>query len=315
MALYFSEDDVQRQLSVRETVEALEDAFRLWGHGQAVDQPRRRIRLEKGFFHMLEAAIHGLGVHGFKAYTAPPAGGEFLVNLYDSATGKLLALLQGHYLGQIRTGAASGLATRYMARPNASTVGTIGTGFQAETQLEAVCAVRPIKKAKAYSRTSERREAFARKMSERLGIEVEAVDSGQACVEGVDIINVITSSREPVLHGEWLSRGQHINAAGSNHWMRRELDDEAVRRADLIVADSLAAARSECGELIWAVGRGVIRWEQVRELRDIVAGHMPGRPRDDAITLFESQGLAIEDVAAAYHLYQKAGGQASEMPF
>jgi alanine dehydrogenase len=309
---FFTESDVLTHLPVGRAIDVLEEAFRLWGRGEATDSPRRRIRLDRGFFHIMTAAIYGQGVHGFKSYSV---GGSTLVNLYDSSSGELLALLQAGNLGQIRTGAASGLATRFMARSDSSTVACIGSGFQAETQLAAVCAVRSISSARAYSRSAEKREAFAQKMSDRLGISVEPAESGQACVNGADIINVITSSRDPVLEGDWLEAGQHINAAGSNHWMRRELDDKGIRRSDRIVVDSMATAKVECGELIWAVDRAALNWERVRELREVVVGDTGGRSDAAEITLFESQGLAIEDVAVANYLYRQAGDNMPELPF
>lgn len=312
MTRFFTESDVLTYLPVDRAIDVLEEAFRLWGRGEATDVPRRRIRLDRGFFHMMTAAIYGQGVHGFKSYSV---GGSTLVNLYDSSSGELLALLQAGNLGQIRTGAASGLATRFMARSDSSTVACIGTGFQAETQLAAVCAVRSVSSARTFSRAPERRQAFAQKMSERLGIPVEATDNGLECVQGADIVNVITSSRDPVLEGEWLEEGQHINAAGSNHWMRRELDDNAIRRSGRIVVDSMATAKIECGELIWAVDRAALNWERVCELREIVVGNAIGRSDSAEITLFESQGLAIEDVAVANYLYRQAGDSMPELPF
>ena len=159
---------------------------------------------------------------------------------------------------------------------------------------------------RVYSPTPERRESFAREMEPRLGVTVRPVDSAESAVRGADIVVTITNSREPVLQGAWLEPGVHINAAGSNHWMRREVDEETLRRADLIVVDDLEDARLECGELIWAVERGVLLWESVRELRDVVAGRVPGRPSPSAITLFESQGLAVEDLTSAWLIYRRA---------
>ena len=207
--------------------------------------------------------------------------------------------MEASALGQVRTGAASGLATRYMARADASTVGIIGTGYQARTQLEAACAVRGIKSAKAFSRTAEKRQAFAGEMSERLSLEVMPAESAEECIRGTDIAITITSSREPVLKGEWLKDGCHVNAAGGNHWMRREIDEVAVNRAGTIVVDDLEQAKVECGDLLWPAERGLFRWSMAHELRDVVSGKTRGRTQEDSITLFESQGVAIEDVAAA----------------
>ena len=220
-------------------------------------------------------------------------------------------------IGQIRTGAASGLATKYMANEDAATVAVIGSGFQARSQLEAVCAVREIKQARVYSRREERRQEFAQRSAERLGIEVAAVDSAQACVQGADVVITITSAREPVVLGEWLAPGTHVNAAGGNHWMRREIDEDAVLRSQVIVVDDLEQAKIECGDLIWPEARGSFKWDSARELRDVVAGLVEGRPSADAITLFESMGVALEDIAAAHLVYRKAKeqGLGQELPF
>ena len=255
---------------------------------------------------------------GYKAYSTFPSGAsKFLMMLYDAESGALISVMEASALGQIRTGAASGLATRYMARPDASTVGIIGTGYQARTQLEAVCAVRSIKQVRAYSRTPEKREAFASRMSHRLNTEVVPSDSAEECIRGADIAITITPSREPVLKGEWLEGGEHVNAAGGNHWMRREIDGEVVECADLIVVDDMEQAKIECGDLIWPAERGAFRWSMSHELKEVVAGRINGRPDNGCITLFESQGIAIEDVAAAQHVYRKARerGIGQELPF
>ena len=220
-------------------------------------------------------------------------------------------------MGQIRTGAASGLATKYMANEDSASVAVIGSGFQARTQLEAVCAVRPVSKVKVFSRREERREQFAQRMSGSLGVEVLPVASGQECVSDAEVVLVITSSREPVLLGEWLKPGAHVNAAGGNHWMRREIDQDAVQRADVIVVDNLEQAKIECGDLIWPQARGGFRWDMVRQLQNVVAGTVAGRPGPQAITLFESMGIGLEDIAAAQLVYQKAmeQGIGQELPF
>jgi ornithine cyclodeaminase/alanine dehydrogenase-like protein (mu-crystallin family) len=305
MAIFLTEQDVRSLLTMGDALEAVEEGFRHWAEGQATNDPRRRLRVAGGYLQVMAAADHALNITGFKAYTTGRAGG-FLVHLYRADTGELLAILQAGWLGAVRTGAASGVATKYMARPDASIVGCIGAGYQATTQVEAVCAVRPIREVRVFSRTPERRAAFAEAMTRRLGIPVRAVEGARECVEGAHIVITVTTSRDPVLSGEWLSPGVHINAVGSNSWMRRELDETTLRRATLIVADQVEDARQECGEIIWAVERGVIRWDQVRELRDVVGGLIPGRRSPDDITLFESQGLALEDIVTAWRVSRKA---------
>lgn len=318
MPLFISEQEVAQLLTMRECIDVLDQAFAHAGAGQVDIVPRTRIRMPKGMFHFMAAADATHNVFGYKAYSSfNTPGVKMVVMLYEYESGLLLACLEGGRLGQIRTGAASGLATKYMATANAATVGIIGSGFQARTQLEAVCAVRDIRQARVYSRRQERREEFARQMSERLNLEVMAVDNAQDCVTNADIAVTITTAREPVLQGEWLAPGTHINAAGSNHWMRREIDEAAVTRSKVIVVDDLDQAKVECGDLIWPAERGAFRWDQAHELQDVVAGRVQGRPSQESISLFESMGVALEDIAAAQLVYRKAREQGigRELPF
>ena len=319
MALFLSEQEVRELLPMEECIEVLDRAFSSAGRGLYDNKPRSRIRLPKGFLHFMAAYV-GLEtpVFGYKSYVTFPRGGDGpLVMLYHGETGELLSAIEAGSLGQIRTGAASGLATRYMARTDASTVGIVGTGFQAATQLEAVCAVRNVTRARVYSRNPEKCHDFAQRMGQRLSLDVVPVESAEECVRGADIAITITTARVPVLEGDWLDDGAHVNAAGGNHWMRRELDDVLVERAGLIVVDDLEQAKLECGDLIWSVERGMFRWSMAYELRDVVSGRTAGRPSTNSITLFESQGVAIQDVAAAWHVYNKARdrGIGKDLPF
>ena len=318
MTLYLTEAEVNQVLTMELALETVEEAFRLMSEGGATNPPRSRIRLpDGGLFNFMCAAAPGAGVMGLKAYGVTPGNPvKFFVQLFSTDTGDLLALLEAGDLGQIRTGAASGVATKYMAREDSATVGVIGSGYQARTQLEAVCGVRPITHARVFSRNPERRQRFATKMGERLGIDISPVESGEECVDGVDVVITMTSANRPVLNGEWLSEGTHINAAGANHWMRRELDGNAVRRSNVIVADEIEQAKMECGDLIYPAELGSIRWEQVRSLAEVVGGSAPGRTSDDDITLFESQGLAVQDITTGIRVYQLAleNGIGTEMP-
>ena len=319
MALFLNEQEVAQLLPMDECIEALERAFAHAGAGKVDNKPRSRIRMPGGFFHFMAAADGEQGVFGYKAYPsfAGPGGAKMMMMLYDYETGQLLACMEAGRLGQIRTGAASGLATRYMARCAASTVAVIGSGFQARTQLEAVCAVRSIGEAWVFSRRQERREDFAKRSSERLGVDVQPVESAQECVEGADIVIAITSAREPVVLGDWLAPGAHVNAAGGNHWLRREIDEAAVLKSELIVVDDLEQARIECGDLMWLEARGTFRWDMAHELQEVVAGRVPGRLSQEGVTLFESMGVALEDIAAADLVFRKAREQGigQELPF
>ena len=317
MALFLTEADVDSLLAMDAAIEALEDGFRHQAAGAASNSPRRRIRMGGGMLHFMAAADRSTGVTGMKWYGAfGPGGSRFHVQLSDSETGELLAVMEAGRLGQVRTGAASGVATKYMARPDARTVGVIGSGYQAETQLEAICRVRPVERARVYGRNPERRNAFADRSAASLGIEVTAVDSAEECVSGADVVVVITSAASPVLKGDWLSEGAHVNAAGGNHWLRRELDGRAVARASVIVVDDAEQARLECADLIHPVERGALTWQRVRELWEVVSGTVAGRTSPSDITLFESQGIALEDIAAGYHVYQLARerGVGTEVP-
>ena len=305
--LLINEDEVRQLLPMDECVDALDAAFGEWARGTVSNAPRYRLPLVRGAQQVMAGMSHEVGATGLKTYVSGTQGGSrMVVLLFSVESGQPLAMLSANALGQIRTGAASGVASRYMARDDAKTVGMVGSGSQAQTQLAAMCAVRPVEQALVYSRTAERREAFAEQMSASLGIDVRAVDSPDAAVADADIVCAITNSREPVFNGESLKPGTHVNAAGSNHWMRREIDEATIKRSALIVADDVADAKIECGELIWAAERRAFRWEQAVDLKDVVSGRVSGRPTPDAITLFESQGLAIEDVAAGMVVYRKA---------
>jgi ornithine cyclodeaminase/alanine dehydrogenase-like protein (mu-crystallin family) len=319
MALFLTEGEVVQLLPMNECIDVLDQAFAHAGDGQVEIKPRSRIRMPNGFFHFMAASDAEHKVFGYKAYPsfAGPGGSKFMIMLYDFDSGQLLACIEAGRLGQIRTGAASGLATKYMAKENASTVAVFGSGFQARTQLEAVCVTRQITRARVYSRRREHREEFAAQMSERLDLAVTAVDSPQDCIADADVVVTITSAREPVFEGSGLAPGAHVNAAGGNHWQRREVDEDTVTRADVVVVDDLDQAKLECGDLLWLEARGSFRWDMAHELQEVVAGRVKGRLSPQSVTLFESMGVALEDIAAAQLVYRKAREQGigQELPF
>ena len=299
MTLLLGDKEVNQVMGMRECVQLMDDAFQQAGRGLTWNRPRSRIRLPRGFHHLMAAAVLDSNVFGLKTYTSFRAGTRFLTLLYDSGTGDLLAMVQGGRCSQLRTGAVSAVATEYMARDSAATVGIIGTGFQGRSQLEGVCEGRDIRSAKVYDRVPEASKKFSEEMSRSLGIEVTPTESAQECVQASDVVITMTTSREPVLLGDWLEPGMHINAAGSNHWIRREVDDNVVRRADAVVVDSLPDAQVEAGDLLYPIERGSLRWDQIHELASVVVGRVQGRTSEEDITLFESQGIAVSDVAAA----------------
>jgi alanine dehydrogenase len=305
--LMLNEDEVRDLLPMHECVDVLDDLFKEMATGAVSNMNRYRVPLPRGSMQVMAGMSSANGATGLKTYvTGTGAPSQMVVLLFDIATAAPIAFVAANALGAIRTGAASGVATRHMARANATTVAIIGTGSQARTQLAAVAAARTLDRAFVYSRTQDKRERFAAEMAAELGIVVEAVATAEDAVAGADIVCTITNSREPVFDGTKLKPGTHVNAAGSNGWIRREIDDETIKRSALIVCDDISDAQNECGELIWAAERRFFRWETAVELRDVVGGRVAGRPTADAITLFESQGLAVEDVAAAMHIYRKA---------
>jgi ornithine cyclodeaminase/alanine dehydrogenase-like protein (mu-crystallin family) len=316
MALLLREDDVQRLLPMKDAMAAVEEVMRQHGRGVATNNLRGRTRTPKGTLHLMAAAAPQRGYFGFKAYatfssrerTPCRSSGrtQFHVMLYSAETGALLSLIEASALGQIRTGAASGVATQYMAREDAKTVGLFGTGYQARTQIAAVCAARPIQNVKVYSRNAERCRAFAREMSESLGVAMQPAETPEETVRDSDVVITITTAREPVFDGRHLPQGVHVNAAGANFLMKREVDEETVRRAHVVVVDDKEQAKIECGDLLAPIERGVIAWERVRTLGEIVAGITPGRTSPADVTLFESHGIALWDVAVAAHVYERA---------
>lgn len=305
MALLITEQDVLDLAPMPDAVEALEAALRRQGEGSAFNQPRRRLHSPAGSLQLMPAADTGTGVIGFKAYYTRRGTVLYHVLLYDIQTGALLAMLQAAALGAIRTGAASAVASRYMAPPDASTLGVIGAGTQARTQVAGACAVRPIQSILVYSRDPERRRTFAERMERALGIEVRAVETAREAAVSA-IVTTVTSASQPVLLGEWLSPGTHINAVGSNSLLRRELDLAAVRRADRIVVDDREQAALECGDLLEAWERGIVHRERMPELAEVVAGRYPGRTSSEEVTLFESQGIGLWDIALAELVYRRA---------
>jgi alanine dehydrogenase len=306
MTLSLREADITRLLRMPDVITAVEEAFRQQGLGRAVNRPRQRIATDGSVMHIMSAALPDLGVMGLKAYSSARGATRFVCMLYSTETGELLSVMEANRLGQMRTGAASAVAAKYMARPESGAVGILGTGWQARSQISALAVVRPVALVKAYSRDLQRRVVFAEEMTEELGADVVAVDSAEEAIEDADILVTATSARDPVLSGRWLRPGMHVNAVGSNWASRRELDADAVARADRIVVDDLEQARLEAGDLIAPVAEGVLDWSQVTELGAVVTGRAEGRRAADAITLFESQGIALEDVAAMKLAYELA---------
>ncbi len=305
MTLHINESEVRQLLTMPMAIEAVEEISRKHAAGYVIVHPRRRFELPAGggFFHYMAAMDTQSGFIAMKQYTYVKGNLCFLVPLYEISTGALVALIEADFMGQQRTGAASGVATKYLARQNARTAAILGTGGQAKTQLEAIAQVRKLDSVRVFGRDPARRASFCQEMSKRLGIPVHAAASSAEAIRDADIINTATTSAKPVLDGRDLPDGAHINAIGANHAHKRELDDTAISRADAIFVDSIEQSKQETGDLIIPFERQPQKWAAVHELHQLVAGQVPGRTSDDQITLFKSNGIASWDLAVAEKVY------------
>jgi ornithine cyclodeaminase/alanine dehydrogenase-like protein (mu-crystallin family) len=298
--LWLTEDDVASLVTPGDAVPVIEDSFRRMAAGEVELMPRRRFEVEGGVFAVMAAADRGLGVAGLKSYTAVEGKLQFVVCLFSLADGSLTAMIAADRLGQARTGAASGVAARYLARSGATSLGLIGAGWQAESQLAAIRAAVPsISRVVVSSRRAESAAAFAETHDAEVA---ESAAAAGAC----DIVVTATTSKDPVLRGDWLLDGALVCAIGANDPRARELDTQVIARATLVCCDSLEDAKLESGDLIEPVAAGQLDWLEVQELHQIVAGELPGRQRETDIVVFKSNGIAPWDVAIGHEVVRRA---------
>lgn len=292
--LIINEEQVRSLLPMREAIRLMRETFAGLRSGHSLNQPRRRLILPQtgSVLHSM-AGAHGK-YFGTKIYAtnAKHGNANFLFWLLDAETAKPLCLIEANWLGQIRTGAASGYATALLARENAQTHGIIGTGFQARAQLEAVAAVRDIRETRVWSRNRENRDRFAMETG------AIAVATAREAVEGMDIVSTATWAKDPVLEAAWIGPGTHVNAMGSNVANRRELPAALIEKAEVIVVDSVEQARQESGDLVLA-------WPHEAQWRAIDLKDAQPRTDANAITIFKSNGLGVEDVAAGAYVYEQ----------
>jgi alanine dehydrogenase len=300
VTLYLTEEDVERLLPVEDALVAVEECFHRLARGAIDNKPRTRMPLEDGQFALMSAVDRELGFAGLKSYAWLEDGTPFVVVLFDTASAELAAVIEADRLGQRRTGAASGVAARHLARPGAATLGVLGCGWQAESQVAAIRAAVPtVERTLVYCRSEERLAAFC------AANECEPAESHRDAA-AQDIVVTVTTSRDPVLRGEWLQEGALVCAVGANDASARELDNVVLERASFVCCDSREQARIESGDLIEPVERGVLDWLEVHELQEVVAGEVPGRQADEDIVLFKSNGLAAWDVAAGARVVERA---------
>jgi ornithine cyclodeaminase len=302
MALLLRESDVEQLLKMPAAIELVERVHREYSTGKAMDVPRERTRVPKAGLHILQGAVPSMGIFGYKAYTSSREGTRFLVYGFNAERGNLDVIVEADRLGMMRTGAAGGVAAKWLAREDAKVVGVFGSGWQAEGQIEALAQVRKLERVKVWSRTAEKLAKFCERMRARLALEIVPAASPAECVAGSDIVVTITTSATPVFSGELVAPGMHINAAGSNSLLRQEIDEATVRKCDPIVVDSRPSALKEAGDLLPVLEKGRIHGLGLTELGEVIAGTRAGRTSPAQVTLFESQGMAIQDLAIAAHL-------------
>jgi alanine dehydrogenase len=293
LTLHLSEEDVAELLTPAAAVDAIEACFGRMARGAVENRPRYRLPLEHGALAVMAASDLELGYAGAKVYAGFREGARFVVLLFRADRPELVAVVDADKLGQLRTGAASAVAAKHLARSGAASLGIIGCGWQAETQAACIRAAVPsIERVVAYCRTEESLRAFCERNDAEPG---ESARDAAEC----DVVVTVTSSSDPVLRGEWLRPGALVCAVGANDGRRRELDNVVLERAAFVCCDSLEDARLESADLMEPVGSGVLDWLEVHELHEVVAGAVAGRQSDDDVVVFKSNGLAAWDVAAA----------------
>jgi ornithine cyclodeaminase/alanine dehydrogenase-like protein (mu-crystallin family) len=298
--LYLTEQDVEALLTPEDAVDAVEECFRRMASGVVENAPRRRLALEGGRLADMAASDLELGYAGAKIYAGFREGAVFVVTLFDVARPELVAVIEADQLGRLRTGAASGVAARHLAREGAASLGVIGCGYQAATQVACIRAAVPtIERVVAYCRTATSLERFCR------AVGAEAGESHRAAAEQ-DVVVTVTTSRDPVLRGEWLRPGALVCACGANVLGARELDNVVLERATFVCCDSEEQARLESSDLVEPIERGALDWLEVHELQEVVAGDLPGRQAAEDIVVFKSNGLAAWDVAVAARAVERA---------
>ena len=306
MALLLRESDVEQLLTMKAALELVERVHREYSTGNASDVPRERTRLPKAALHMLQGAVPSANIFGYKAYTSSREKIRFLVYGFNAERGNLDVIVEADYMGMMRTGAAGGVAAKWLARPEAKVAGVFGAGWQARSQIEALALVRKLERVKVWSRTADKLAKFCAEMSAKLSLEVVPAASPDDCVKGSDVIVTITTSATPVFAGESVAPGTHITAAGSNSLLRQEIDEATVRKCNPVVVDSRPTAMKEAGDLLPALEKGRLHMGALTEIGEVIAGIRPGRTSSDQTTLFESQGMAIQDLILAAEMARLA---------
>jgi alanine dehydrogenase len=319
MARLLTHEQVKSLVGMSDAIECMERVFREEGEGHSVVPPRLNMKTGRGWLRVGPAALEASGWMGFKAMNlVPGAGVRYQVHLYEIASGALLAIMDAQHLTTLRTGATSAVATRRLARPGAAVVALLGSGVEARAQLEAMQADGKVGSARIFSPTAANRERLAAEFRERFGMKVVAVGSAEEAVAGADLILAAVKSTAPVLSGQWLRPGSHINSVGTARRDQREIDADTFARCARIVVDTKEGVFGEAGDAFAA--REHIRMEDVHELARLVTGEVPGRGSDAEITLFKSVGTGLQDIAIAALIYRRSlersiGTDLGEFPY
>jgi alanine dehydrogenase len=301
--LYLTEADVAKLVTPADAIDAVERCFERLASGEVENRPRTRQKADGGAFAVMPAVDHGLRLAGVKSYVWLPSGTPFVVCLFDLERGELAAVIEADKLGQLRTGAASAVAAKYLAREGATSLGVLGCGWQAESQVLCIREAAPtIERVVVYCRTEKNLAKFCKKVGAEPG-ETHR-DAGAQ-----DVVVTVTTSRDPVLRGEWLEPGALVCAVGANDRRARELDNAVLERASFICCDSIEQAKLESGDLVEPIEQGILDWLEVHELQEVVTGELQGRQSADDIVLFKSNGIAAWDVAAGALALERAREQ------
>ena len=306
MTLFITESEVTRILSHKKAIELLDEGMKAVGSGKAFNMPRKRIPAGYGggAMNFMAASWPERGIAGHKSYVVSKGNATFVVLLYSTEGKGLLAVIEANMLGQIRTGAASGLASKYMAKSNSKSLSIIGSGFQAQSQLLSIASIFNLESINVYSRSENKRNVFASNLSNEVNLQIKPHKNIESAVEESDIVCLITNSAKPVLPNELMTNGMHINAAGGNNWLRSEISSDSMEKFDLISCDSLEQAKYESKELMEATEKGIISWNNVKELGSLIYENKK-RESENHITLYESLGVAIQDLSVAKYIYDQ----------
>tara|TARA_B110000116_G_scaffold158915_1_gene137518 strand:+ start:7064 stop:8017 length:954 start_codon:yes stop_codon:yes gene_type:complete len=306
MALYLTESEISQIINIQLAIDSVEESFKLIATGEGVTKPRERLPIGTSSMNYMSAGINTENITGLKVYVPNSKGTKFYVHIMNSLNGELISIIEANMLGQYRTGAASGVASKFLANPNSRKVLLIGTGFQSFTQILSLDNIFDLEEVYVYSRSEENRNNFIKNYQPKINAKLIAIENVSNKIDNIDIINVITNSKTPVLDGNNINTGVHINAAGSNHALRRELDTKTILKANKIFVDDLDQAKNECGDLIYPESLGLIQWRNIVNFSDFFRFPNKYIRKKEDITIFESQGLALWDLVLANKLYQLA---------